>query len=138
MKEPITEPSYSQHMSEWNIKYNRNCSNYVTAKAWALDNGFELADDISYNGYIKLQKTIGETENSYDGHKLEIQVYDGIIKNSEHWFQQYDKHAEFGKIMDPITYHYTHARGPKTNFDSFDLGRVFEFTLQRESELKMD
>lgn len=126
---------YEVRMKNWEIGNNKDCPNYTQTKAWAEKNGFRLSKDVSYNGFIYLEKAICETEDPHDGYKLELQVYDGTDTDKWHNLQQYDMEADFGDIFDETKYRYKMAHGLDKNKDSQNLDELFEFTLTRETIL---
>lgn len=130
---PLT--AYETRLKNWEIGKNKDCPNYTQARAWAEKHGFRLSKDVSYNGFIYLEKTICETEDPHDGYQLELQVYDGTTDEKWHNLQQYDMEADFGGIFDETKYRYKMAHGLEKNKDSQSLDELFEFTLQREATL---
>ncbi len=135
MSDQKIENPYQTRLKNWQLEENGTCPNYLKTKEWAIKNGFSLRDDVSYNGFIYLIKTICETADPFDGHKLELQIYDGTNDRKYHDFDQYDMEAEFGGIMDKTTYRYKQAHGVGVSFATQSLDELFEFALKREKEL---
>ncbi len=133
-----TKNPYQERLKNWEIEKNKDCPNYARAKEWAIKNGFTLQNDVSYNGFIYLIKTICETEDLHDGHEIELQVYDGTDDRKYHDVQQSDKEADFGNIMDETKYRYKTAHGVGTSFSSQNLENVFDAALNLEKKLTIE
>jgi hypothetical protein len=129
-------------LENWQISEDQDCENYVRAKEWALENGYKLRDDVSYNGFIVIEKKFCFTTDPSDGHSIEITIYKDVVSpmlslnRKYHSYQQSDMEAEFGNIMDETKYRLKHARGQeRASVDHKDLEVVLKLALEREKEL---
>jgi hypothetical protein len=112
------------------IKENGDCENYQRAIKFAKENGYLLSKDISYNGFVFFEKII---DDGY--YKLELQVYDDIIKKRSPKYLQYEKAANFGdSIMSKTTYSYQMSSN-QSDWNSETLDELFELALRKEKEL---
>lgn len=128
----------NSRLENWEIREDSDCENYVRAKQWALENGYKLRDDVSYNGFIVIEKKFCFTTDPMDGHSLEITVYkDTVCTNRKfHSYQQSDMDAEFGNIMDATKYRLKRATNQeKASYGDKDLEVVLRLALEREKEL---
>lgn len=124
--------NYEIRMSNWEIEEDRDCENYQLAKAWAIQNGYSLVKDISYNGYIYLEKKFNLTEDPSDGNKIELQVY---CYDRFHNWQQYDMEPDFGSIMDETKWRFKPSKGSDTSGANKNLQTLLNQVLEREKSL---
>jgi hypothetical protein len=107
---------------------NTKCPNYVKAIKWAKENGYLMSKDMSYNGFIYLEKIFN---NELD--KIELQVYDGIKNKSAHCLEHSEWGADFGQsIMSETTYYFRTQKGGKS---ANTLDELFELALKKEKEI---
>ena len=135
MKTKSTTP-YQTRLKNWELEEHRDCENFKKAKEFCERHGFSLRNDISYNGFIEIEKEICLTEDPHDGHKLEIKIYtnEAINGGRDKWHdaQQYDMEANFGdKIMDETVYGFKMQHGIGTCQSSKDLETIFTWALER-------
>ena len=122
-----------QALENFEIKENGNCENYQRAIKFAKENGYLLSKDISYNGYVFFEKII---DDGY--YKLELQIYDDIIKKHSPKYLQYEKTANFGQsIMSEATYSYRMS-GNQSDWNSETLDELFSLALRKEKELSQE
>jgi len=136
---------YQERLDTWNIEKDADCANYQRAKAWAIENGFVLKDDVSYNGFIQIRKIICESEDPHDGNRLDIKVYSNAAMDEEgrdrhHVIDQFDMEIDFenDSIFKPLKYRYKAVHGQDVSKSSRDLEVVLAFTLEREATLKAE
>lgn len=125
-------------LENWEIREDSDCENYVRAKQWSLENGYKLRDDVSYNGFIVIEKKFCFTTDPMDGHSLEIKVHkDTVCTNRKyHSYWQSDMDAEFGNIMDATKYRLKRVTNQKrASYGDKDLEVVLRLALEREKEL---
>jgi len=124
--------NYEIRMANWEIEEDRDCENYQLAKAWAIENGYSLEKDNSYNGYIYIGKTLNPTNDPNDAIYIEIQVY---CYNRFHNWQQYDMEPAFGSIMDEIKWRLKPSKESGSYGANNDLDAFLNQVLERENIL---
>ncbi len=127
---------YQTRLKKFKVEKNANCPNYKKAIAWAKENGYTLSKDISYNGYIYFERIIKFFTNSpLDVYKIELQVYDDIIKKSEPKFEMFVQEADFGQsILSPTTYRFK-SIPVKGGYNSRNLDELFRLAINKETML---
>lgn len=101
---------------------------YVRLIEWCKANGYTFKDDVSYNGFIYVEKYICEEDS-----KIVLKVYDGIKKDEHPDIQVYNVEANFGeKIMDETTYSYKEQHGLR--LDPHNLDELFTIALETEAK----
>lgn len=130
--------SFSEFLNEkienWDIEEDQDCENYIKAKEWSLKNGYKLRDDVSYNGFIVIEKKFCLTSDPSTGHSLEINIYKDTNRKN-HYYKQSDMVPEFGNIVDKTKYRLKFTSGKGANYDDKDLDVVFKKAIEREKEL---
>lgn len=128
---------YQVRMNAWDIQQDKDCANYQKAKVWAIANGYKLHKDVSYNGFIYIQKEFCLTEDPHDGHCLELQIHANTTDDRDkyHSYQQEDMEAEFGNIMDETKYRFKYSHEAGAHASSKDVETILAKTLEREKQL---
>lgn len=113
---------YREAIATFTPQINPTSPNYVKAIEWAKANGYEFKSDISYNGFIYMQKYICDKDSV-----IELKVYDGIIKDAEPHIEVANLEADFGSIMDETKYFYKRQKG--LMLDPHSLDELFSIAL---------
>jgi len=125
---------YQQRIENFIVETNSTCNNYVQAIQFAKENGYTLKNDISYNGYIILEKLLSTNED-----KIEIKVYDDLIKSCVPCVDVKTKEAIFGSIMDEIKYRFVstqyHKQWDRDWYDLKDLPTALAYVLRLEVDI---
>lgn len=117
---------YREALATFSPQINPHSPNYIKAIEWMKANGYSFTKDISYNGYIYFEKLICDKDS-----KIEIQIYDGIIKDSLPCIEILNLEADFGNIMDETKYFY---KRQSVLLDPLSLDELFEMALQTEQK----
>jgi len=138
----LLEPSYKEKAEEssdsslkdFYIEENYDCENYQKAIKFAKENGYYLKNDVSYNGFIFIEKLLeGEEE------KIEIQVYDGITKDDVPNIEVLTKEAQFGSIMSETKYRFLptqyHKKWDRDWYDLKDIDTAFDYAKKLEKNI---
>ncbi len=118
---------YKEAIDTFTPQINSDCPNYKKAIAWCKKNGYTFKTDISYNGYIYVEKFICDKDS-----KIEIKFYDGIIKDALPQIEIFNMEANFGNIMSETTYSYKRQRG--FCLDPQSIEETFALALEKEKE----
>lgn len=115
-------------------KTNNQAPNYQKAFDFATKHGYELRD-ISYNGIIYLSKIINDS-------KIEIQIYDGIIKDREPKLkvQTFEPNLEsLSRIFEETKYCYYNTiyhHSLSDTWRNLTMDNIFEYALFLENNFK--
>lgn len=118
---------YREAIATFTPRTNSNSPNYIRLMEFAKANGYIFANDISYNGFIHVEKTICDGDS-----KINLKVYDGIIKTANPAIEILNLEADFGNIMDETKHRFKKQRG--LCLDPKNLDELFELALKKEAE----
>lgn len=120
--------AYRNAIATFTPQENATSPNYVRLIEWCKENGYTFKDDVSYNGFIYVEKYICEEDS-----KIVLKVYDGIKKDSEPSIEIYNVEANFGDlIMSETTYSYRMQDGLR--LDPHNLDELFTIALEIEQK----
>ena len=142
MRTKSTTP-YQTRLKNWELEEHRDCKNFKAAKEFCEKHGFSLRNDISYNGFIEIEKEICITDNPSDGHKLELQIWcdvNHLGHERYHLSEQFDMewYTENDSILKPMKYRYKAVHEIEAHTSSKNLDELFAWTLKREETLKKE
>lgn len=134
---------YQTRLKNWELEEHVNCENFKQAKEFCEKHGFSLRNDVSYNGFIELEKEICKADQPSDGHKLELQIWcdaNHLGHERYHRSEQFDMEWDFenDSILKPMKYRYKAVHVIEAHTSSQSLEEIFAWTLQREEFLKKE
>ena len=118
---------YREAIATFTPQINPTSPNYVRTIEWAKANGYTFKTDVSYNGFIYMEKFICDKDS-----RIELQIYDGIIKVHAPRIEVDNLEADFGSIFAETKYYYKTQRGLR--LDPHTLDELFAIAVETEQK----
>lgn len=125
------QKAYRNAIDTFTPQENADSPNYIRAIAWCKENGYTFKSDVSYNGFIEVEKYICDEDS-----KIVLKLYDGIKKDETPFIDVYNVEADFGSIMSETRYGYKEQRGLMLH--PHNLDELFDIALKTEAKWELE